>query len=475
MENWLSKRARLTPNRCALKSGAKQLTFFQLQAQVLQQAGRIASLQPRKRVAILTDNTMTGYLTILAVQQLGLEPVLLNWRLATNELNQQLNDAAVDLCLAADRLAQPLAARVISFSQLSQQTPVASTPVAEFPPNGIASIMYTSGTSGRAKGVLQTYRNHFFSAMGSVLNLGLTETDSWLCCVPLFHISGLSIMMRSLIYGMTVVLVDHFDATTINQLLCTQPITTISVVPYMLKKLLAQLPTDKHYNAAFRCMLLGGGAIDRETLTHCQQRQIPVIQSYGMTETASQIVALNFASAEQKIGSAGQPLFPVQIKITPENATNGHILIKTPTLAAGYLNQMAAFKQHFQHGWFDTGDIGYLDAEGFLFVTGRSGDMINSGGENMFPAEIETVYQQHPAVQQIVVAGQSDPTWGSVPVAYLQLNQPISAAELQQYGRQHLAHYKVPHAFYQVESFPRTGNGKVKRRALTPASGRPLQ
>ncbi|MFD0898062.1 o-succinylbenzoate--CoA ligase [Loigolactobacillus binensis] len=464
MENWLSKRARLSPQHCAVRAGTHSLTFAQLQQQVLQQAGRIAYLQPHGRIAILTDNTLPGYLTILALHQLGCAPVLLNQRLSSDELTQQLQAAAVTLCLAADNLIRPLPVKVVSFSELAQQPVTTITPVAEFAATTVASIMFTSGTSGHAKGVLQTYNNHFYSAIGSVLNLGLTAADTWLCCVPLFHISGLSIMMRSLIYGMTVVLVDHFDPQQINQLLCTQPITTISVVPYMLQKLLQTLPLNQHYHPAFRCMLLGGGPIDRATLTICQQRHIPVIQSYGMTETASQIVALDFANAARKLGSAGQPLFPVQVKI----AADQHILVKTPTLAAGYLNQAAAFTKKIRAGWFDTDDIGYLDAEGFLFVKGRSGDMINSGGENIFPGEIEAVYQQHPAIKQIVVAGHADPTWGSVPLAYIQLNTNISTAELRAYGRQHLAHYKVPRAFYCVADFPRTGNGKLKRQALTP-------
>ncbi|WP_367296679.1 o-succinylbenzoate--CoA ligase [Loigolactobacillus coryniformis] len=467
MENWLNKRARLSPQRCAVRTKHEKLTFAELQQQVLQQAGRIKQLQPTGRIAILTDNTLSGYLTILALQQLGFAPVLLNQRLSVDELSQQLTDAAVTLCLAADQLVRPLPVKVVSFSQLAQQAPLPIIPPVEFEPAAVASIMFTSGTSDHAKGVLQTYSNHFYSAIGSVLNLGLTAADSWLCCVPLFHISGLSIMLRGLIYGMTVVLVDHFDAPLINHLLCTQPITTISVVPYMLQKLLQTLATDQYYQAAFRCMLLGGGPIDRATLNECQQRQIPVIQSYGMTETASQIVALDFANAARKLGSAGQPLFPVQIKI----ATDQHILVKTPTLAAGYLNQPAAFNRQLHDGWFDTDDIGYLDDEGFLFVQGRSGDMINSGGENIFPGEIEAVYQQHPAVKQIIVAGHADATWGSVPLAYLQLKTPVSAAELRDYGRNHLAHYKVPHAFYLVTDFPRTGNGKLKRRALTPDSG----
>ena len=155
-----------------------------------------------------------------------------------------------------------------------------------FKSDWVASIMYTSGTTGKPKGVLQTFGNHFYSAVSSALNLGLSSADKWLCVAPIFHISGFSIIMRGLIYGMTVRLVEKFRAEEIERILANETVTIMSVVPFMLKKLIQQQnKTNTHYNSAFRCMLLGGGTIDRETLEICLQRSIPVVQCYGMTET----------------------------------------------------------------------------------------------------------------------------------------------------------------------------------------------
>ena len=267
--------------------------------------------------------------------------------------------------------------------------------------------------------------------------------------------------MRGLIYGMTVTLMDKFDAEKVTFLLKESSVSTMSVVPTMLQQLLEIFPQEG-YNSNFRCFLLGGGPIDKVTLEQCQQRNIPVIQSYGMTETASQVIALNFEDAENKIGSVGKPLFSVELKL----AHDGEVLLKAPNITPGYLNNPEKNQEVFENGWFKTGDIGYLDEDGFLYLKGRKGDMIISGGENIFPHEVEESYLKLTGVKDIVVAGITDKKWGQVPVAFVILKRKLSQQELISYGREHLTHYKVPVKFYQVMSYPQTASGKVKRREL---------
>lgn len=467
MENWLQKQIKLAPKQLALQTATQHLTFAELGAQVQVWCEHLTTLVTAgQRVAVLTPNTVAGYEVILALQQLDCTLVLLNRRLAATELVLQLTDAQVALCLVAPELQFTQLTptiRQLTFTELTQQPRHVVQPVTEFASDKVTTIMYTSGTTGRPKGVLQTFQNHFYSAMGSALNLGLITHDNWLCAVPLFHISGFSIMMRGLIYGMTVTLVDHFEAAVITHWLRTQPITIMSVVPAMLKSLLAVTPWQ-HYHAAFRCFLLGGGPIDRPTLEICQQRQLPVIQSYGMTETASQVVALNFADAPLKIGAVGKPLFPVQLRL---DATTHEVLLKAPNISPGYWHQPAKTAASRAGKWFKTGDIGELDAEGFLFIKGRQGDMFISGGENIFPGEIEAVYQQRWPHINIVVSHQADPHWGQVPIAFLQGDLLPSKKVLQAYGRQKLAHYKVPVTFYKIIDFPTTASGKIQRQRLS--------
>lgn len=463
MENWLKKRIALSPTKLAVVTPETKLTFRELGDLVSKQMGLLAKLVKKgTHVGVLTNNNLTGYSLILALQQLGCVIVLLNKRLAAPELQYQLADAEVELLIYEDDLAlvDLTGLEMVSFSELANQTSEACQGQAEFKPDEVTTIMYTSGTSGQPKGVCQTYNNHLYSALGSALNLGLTTEDNWLCVVPLFHISGLSIMMRSLIYGMTVTLLPKFDADEVMRYLVAADITAISVVPTMLKQLLAL--GQSSLNPAFRFFLLGGGPIDKPSLEKCRAQGWPVIQSYGMTETASQVVALSFNDAASHLGSAGKPHFFIQLKL----ASDGEIMLKGPNISPGYYRQALKNQRTFVDGWFKTGDIGSLDQDGYLFVKGRKGEMIISGGENIFPREIEDCYLKLAAVAEIVVAAKEDAKWGQVPVAFIKLKEDISREKLVTYGRKFLAHYKVPKEFYLVTDYPRTASGKIQRYKL---------
>ncbi|UQS83123.1 o-succinylbenzoate--CoA ligase [Bombilactobacillus thymidiniphilus] len=473
MDNWLTKRATLSPKQTALVYQGQAYSFAQVYEQVRALTQKIATLnlQSQDRVALFGQNSWQMYLNILALQQLNVTLVLLNTRLAANELQDQLADAQVKYCFC-DQNQVPENLRAVTNTKILtpkmlQNLANISYQAAELQDSDIASIMYTSGTTGKPKGVIQTYGNHWASAMNTLLNFQVTQQDAWLCVVPLFHISGFSILLRSLIYGIPIYLEPKFSAATCHQLLITQKITIFSVVPTMLQELLAVNPQATPYNSAFRLMFLGGAPSDSQTLQQCQERQIPLVQSYGMTETCSNIVALNPADATRKPGSCGQALFTNQVRIS----STGEIQLKSPALAPSYWQNDALFQQKLTpDGWFKTGDVGYLDEQNYLFVQGRSDDMFVSGGENIFPNEIEAVYQQIPAIKEIVVDHQADNKWGAVPIAYLIDDASLTKAQLQAFGRQNLAHYKVPVEFRRISAFPRTGSGKIQRHALAKLS-----
>ena len=463
-QNWLLKQAATQPNQIAIDDGNERLSFAELKKQVEVLVGKIDHLNPGSRVGILATNTLMSYKLALAIMCSGRTIVWLNWRLAGEELERQIKDSGLQLCLVENSLwrsgmTDPF--KSYSAFLITSADPGELIPV--FKSNWVASIMYTSGTTGKPKGVLQTFGNHFYSAVSSALNLGLSSADKWLCVAPIFHISGFSIIMRGLIYGMTVRLVEKFRAEEIERILANETVTIMSVVPFMLKKLIQQQnKTNTHYNSAFRCMLLGGGTIDRETLEACLQRSIPVVQCYGMTETCSQIVALRSADALLKLGSVGQPLFSTQLKLSKD----GEILLKTPALTPGYLNLPDKLPSKMIDGWYRTGDIGHLDKEGYLYIDGRADEMLISGGENIFPQEVEQVYQRYPQINEVAVVGQNDSVWGQVPVAFVVSDRRLSPTKLINYGYEHLARYKVPQHYIFVSELPKNASGKIRRFML---------
>ena len=463
-QNWLLKQAATQPNQIAIDDGNERLSFAELKKQVEVLVGKIDHLNPGSRVGILATNTLMSYKLSLAIMCSGRTIIWLNWRLAGEELERQIKDSGLQLCLVENSLwrsgmTDPF--KSYSAFLITSADPGELIPV--FKSNWVASIMYTSGTTGRPKGVLQTFGNHFYSAVSSALNLGLSSADKWLCVAPIFHISGFSIIMRGLIYGMTVRLVEKFRAEELERILANETVTIMSVVPFMLKKLIQQQnKTNTHYNSAFRCMLLGGGTIDRETLEACLQRSIPVVQCYGMTETCSQIVALRSADALLKLGSVGQPLFSTQLKLSKD----GEILLKTPALTPGYLNLPDKLPSKMIDGWYRTGDIGHLDKEGYLYIDGRADEMLISGGENIFPQEVEQIYQRYPQINEVAVVGQNDSVWGQVPVAFVVSDRRLSPTKLINYGYEHLARYKVPQHYIFVSELPKNSSGKIRRFML---------
>ncbi|MFT8424917.1 MAG: o-succinylbenzoate--CoA ligase [Liquorilactobacillus sp.] len=475
MENWLNKQAALVPNKTALVFENRSWSFQQLKDETRMLSGKLQNIIDKStgRIGFLAANTPSSYLTVLALQELGVQIVLLNFRLSLFELSKQIKIANVDCVLVDDSLQtrnKELAeltefadVKCWKLSQIKQLAKHEPHVVEEYKDDQVTTIMFTSGTTGNPHGVLQTFKNHFFSAVGSAINLGLQANDMWLCAVPIFHISGFSIMMRSLIYGMPVLLVEHFQEKQVTWLLQEQPVTLMSVVPQMLKRLLESFPAGG-YNQDFRCFLLGGAAIDEQTLRQCIALKLPVIQSYGMTETCSQVVALSFSDALNAVGSVGKPLFPVQLRI---NEKTKEIEIKAPNVVSGYLGATHIFEEKLtEDGWFKTGDVGHYDEAKFLFVEGRKGEMLISGGENIFPDEIENAYAGFPTITEFAVCGVPDDKWGEVPVGFYVGSQMISDNELIAYGSKKLARFKIPKQFVKVERLPRTASGKVKRYEL---------
>jgi O-succinylbenzoic acid--CoA ligase len=275
---------------------------------------------------------------------------------------------------------------------------------------------------------------------------------------------------------MRVLVYDRFDALSINQALLERRVSIISVVTAMLQRLLASLDQDigaGTYPPTLRCVLLGGGPAPQSLLEDCARRGIPAMQTYGMTESCSQAVTLAPEDARTKLGSAGRPLPTVQIRIMVNGRIAGdnepgEIMLRGPAITPGYAFAPEITAAAFQEGWFATGDWGYLDTEGYLYVLDRRSDLIISGGENVYPAEIEAALLEHPAVAEAGVCGVPHERWGQVPLAFVVLRAGSSAGkeEILAYLATRVARYKIPEDIRFTDQLPRTSSGKLLRREL---------
>ncbi|WP_430784635.1 o-succinylbenzoate--CoA ligase [Virgibacillus flavescens] len=473
--HWLTKQASLAPNDMALElEDGNYLTFEQLKNKSQSFAKKLVNqgVDRGSKVGIYSTNCPEMVIAIHALSYLGATAVMLNIRLAEQEIIYQLNDADVSLILADDELVSTvldmeLNADVLSFSKVNSKQEMIVELVTELSLDDPFTIMYTSGTTGNPKGVVHTYGNHWWSATGSALNLGIHSTDKWLAVLPLFHIGGFSILLKSVIYGMPVLLLEKFNENTVQHAIMKRGVTIASVVTVMLQRLIHKLDAEK-YPDTFRCMLLGGGPVPESTLEISNEKQLPVFQSYGMTETSSQIVTLSLSDALRKSGSAGKPLFPAQLRINnPNDEGVGEIVVKGPMVSKGYYKNIQANSNSFVDGWLLTGDLGKLDDEGFLYVVDRRNDLIISGGENIYPSEIESVLTSINGVHEAGVTGIEDSTWGQVPIAFIVSDSTISAKAILADAAKSLAKYKVPRKIYFVKELPRNASNKLVRNKLT--------
>ncbi len=485
MQDWLAQRAMRSPERIALFFGNEFWTFRELNERVNEIAAQLVAhgISHNTRAAVLMRNSDAYVALVHALARIGAVLVPINTRLTANEIEWQLNHIRARVLIydesntslandvvrgSSNRSAIPIS-EFQSFDSAQDKSPTSNiqSPISNFQLDASHAILFTSGTTGKPKGAVLTYENHWANAIGSALNLGLHENDVWLACLPLFHIGGLAILLRSVIYGNPVVLHESFDAEQVNRAFDEQRVTIVSLVSTMLQRVL-DARGEREFPSTLRCVLLGGGPAPRELLERCAKKNVPVVQTYGLTEAASQVATLAPYDALGKLGSAGMPLFGVELKIEHEARENvGEILIRGATVMKEYAEDAEATARAFRNGWFHTGDLGYFDADGYLYIVARRDDLIVSGGENIYPAEIENVLHAHPAILEAAVVGVEDAEWGQTPIAYCVLrDKSVSAEELKMFCAEKFARYKIPTRFIFVDNLPRNASGKILRRAL---------
>ncbi len=487
--DWLAERARRTPHRVALCEGGAQLDYAALdaRAQLLAHGLGAAGVGPGDRLAVWLAGGGDTVALIHAARRRGALLVPLNTRLQREELAFQLadaqarllvHDASAEVALAAAAgVGVPTRALAGLADRSGAPHPRTAAP-ARPPDDGRApsTLVYTSGTTGRPKGALLTPHNFLASATASAFHLGALPGDRWLACLPLFHVGGLAIVWRSVLYGASITVHARFDVERVNHALDREGVSAVSLTATMLARVL-DARGDRPPAPTLRFVLLGGGPVPAPLLERAAAAGLPVAPTYGLTEATSQ-VATRPPDACVQAGLA--PLPGTELRIAGEadrwrGADEvGEICLRGPTVMAGYWRRTEATAETLRGGWLRTGDVGRLDAEGNLHVLDRRSDLIVSGGENVYPAEVEAVLLAHPAIAEVGVAGVADPVFGSRPAAWWVARRDRSADDeaLRRFCRERLAGYKVPVAFHRVASLPRTAAGKLRRHALA-AGGAP--
>lgn len=494
---WIQERAKLSPDGPAIIEGNESITFQQLCERSVSLARQLTRMGIQKGdiVASLLPSGLPAVELFHAVHFCGVTLLPLNLRLTPTEIGFQLDETdakvlivgesyitpAREVCKARD--CPPLLITYSEDNRLVRLDAEEASPVPgkkEY--SGVEcshevpwAILYTSGTTGTPKGVPLTARHFAASAMASISHLGNMDDDRWLACVPLFHIAGLSILTRSVLAGVAVVLHESFDAEEVSRALDEQHITLMSLVPTMLHRLVdVRLAQKRTRRLSLRAVLIGGASCSETLRQQSLELGLPVLMTYGLTEACSQVATETLSSLHRDTPPAPEPLQGIQIKIINSSGRSlnaneeGEILVRGDMVMDHYYRRPEESAQALQNGWLHTGDIGFLNTRGGLCVLNRRSDLIVTGGENVYPAEVEACLMLCPLVKEVCVTGEDDPEFGQRVVAWVVLEQAsvINEEELQQHCRKTLAGYKIPRRIIFLPQLPRNVSGKIMRQHL---------
>ena len=456
--DWLRYGAEHYPNRICIN----EYTYNDIYRGVDHVARKLELLQA-SRIAILSDNSVTMAIYVLATMVVHKELLLLNVHLKPKEIKKQLAQLDVTTVLhSVERREQlPNSISTIVFESLEH---ILSDEEADdtfdwtFEDRDIAVIMNTSATTGQFKSVPLRWGQIRAHVQASQEVLGKTEQDNWLMVLPLFHVSGLSILMRSLNNGTAVTILPKYDEIKVLELIESEKINMMSLVPTILTQL---EPKITHHT--LRVILLGGEFIPMALIDACEKKSLPIYKTYGMTETFSQSVTFSVLDYPHKRDSVGKPLPGMQVRIDKPDADGvGEIHLTGPMVMTGYIDKEPI------DGDLNTDDIGYVDEDGFVYILNRRKDLIISGGENIYPKELEDLVYTLPSVKECAVVPVPNDKWGQVPALFVAFHdgESMTADEILSFMTKSLAKYKVPKYVKILPALPRNGTGKIVRNEL---------
>jgi len=479
--SWPARRAAMSPRRTALIFEERRTTYAELHARTARLAGALRGAGVRRgdRVAYLGPNHPAFVETMFAAYALGAVFVPLNYRLTAPELEYQLRHSGSTALIVAPGMPDVAAGTTVPLGEYEAFL-AAGGPA---PPDGVpvrmdevACILYTSGTTGNPKGAILTHANIVWNCYNLLVGVDVISDDVTLISAPLFHVAALhQCLLPALLKGGTAVIMPSWDVDACFDLIARHGVTWMFGVSAMFAGL-ARSPRWRTADlSSVRVLLTGGASVPEALIRRYQQRGLAFCQGYGMTETAPGATFLEARESREHLGSAGPPVFFADVRcvrpdLTPtEPGEPGEILVRGPNVTPGYWNDPPATAAAFVDGaWFRSGDVATVDAEGHFRIVDRTTDMYISGGENVYPAEVEAVAVQLDAVANCAVVGVGDLRWGEVGAAYVQVREGavLTEAELRAHLQANLARYKVPRYIELVPELPRNATGKIRRVEL---------
>ena len=475
--------ARSRPDRPAVVFGEEVRTHAELHDRAARLASVLATggVQAGDRVALLLHNRIEFVEALLACHRLAAIAVPINFRLAADEIDYILTDSGAVALICDSGLPGAHVGLVLKIGPGYDDAVASAAPWRETPEvleDDVAVLCYTSGTTGRPNGALLTHRNLVASTLSWIHEMRAGQDDVWLSGQPLFHIGGINGLLPFLVLGATVILTPSttFDPQETLRLIGAHGVTMCIFVPTQWAAICRSHSMVRVEPRQLRVAMWGASPAPVETLQAMASAfpHAAIVSAYGQTEMSGATTLLMGPDSTRKMGSVGKPMLGVELRVVDDDLRDvpvggvGEVVYRGPNVMAGYHQQPDATREAFAGDWFHSGDLARLDEDGYLWLVERKKDMIVSGGENVYPAEIERVLLDHPAVAEAAVIGAPHPRWVETPVAFVVLRGPgeLGEAELIAHCRAYLASYKKPSAIIMVEELPRNTGGKILKRRL---------
>lgn len=491
---WVAKRAQLSNDKVALACKERKVTYSQLNSRINRLANGLmqAGVQKGARVAVFLMNGTEIIEVMFACAKIGAIFVPINFRLSIEEVEYILKDSGAAVFIYQNEYAQ-LAAEVCKKAAILQRISVGEErgedtsyeffltkytdvePVVDVDSDEVHMIMYTSGTTGRPKGAMLTHANTFWNIVQILIAQPILETDTTLTVAPMFHSGAMTILTLTLLYkGGTVIINNRFDPVQVLKTIDQEKITCMFMVPAMWLAVTQVSGFDKYSLRSLRFSISAGAPCPTTVIKLLQRKGVPIIQAFGLSEVAP-VAILSIQDAGRKIGSVGKPAFYVDVRIVNESGHEacvgevGELMVKAPNVMIGYWKKTQETQETFQEGWFLTGDCARRDKEGYIYIVGRKKDVIITGGENVYPVEVEQVLYRHPNIKEVTVVGVPNKKWGEAIKAVIVLkesSQCISIDGIKAFCEGKLARYKMPKILEVVSVLPRNAAGKVLKSSL---------